>query len=141
MDPSVCLSAMRHNAEEPVHCAYCMGYVQGRLTLMMGPPGGGKSTLLQLLAGMLAGHAIKVTPPPPHACECSPLTHLSYNSCRPFYQLHHSHFVCEVNSVHTHSVCYWGLAMCFSRGLAMLSIALQAKQPCGFRVVLGFRIC
>ncbi len=27
---------------------------------MMGPPGGGKSTLLQLLAGMLAGHAIKV---------------------------------------------------------------------------------
>ena len=34
--------------------------LQGRLTLMMGPPGGGKSTLLQLLAGMLAGHAIKV---------------------------------------------------------------------------------
>ncbi|KAA6418150.1 MAG: ATP-binding cassette transporter [Trebouxia sp. A1-2] len=33
----------------------------GRLTLMMGPPGGGKSTLLQLLAGMLAGHAIKVS--------------------------------------------------------------------------------
>lgn len=36
--------------------------LQGRLTLMMGPPGGGKSTLLQLLAGMLAGHAIKVGP-------------------------------------------------------------------------------
>ena len=34
--------------------------MQGRLTLLMGPPGGGKSTLLQLLAGLLAGHSVQV---------------------------------------------------------------------------------
>ena len=30
-----------------------MGAPQGRLTLLMGPPGGGKSTLLKLLSGLL----------------------------------------------------------------------------------------
>ena len=34
--------------------------MQGRLTLVMGPPGGGKSTLLQLLAGLLAGRSVQV---------------------------------------------------------------------------------
>ncbi|KAL3152681.1 hypothetical protein ABBQ38_012276 [Trebouxia sp. C0009 RCD-2024] len=33
----------------------------GRLTLLMGPPGGGKSTLLQLLAGLLGGHSVQVS--------------------------------------------------------------------------------
>ncbi|KAL3156296.1 hypothetical protein ABBQ32_012566 [Trebouxia sp. C0010 RCD-2024] len=38
------------------------GIIQpGRLTLLMGPPGGGKSTLLQLLAGLLGGHSVQVS--------------------------------------------------------------------------------
>ena len=37
-----------------------VGCLQGRLTLLMGPPGGGKSTLLQLLAGLLAGPSVQV---------------------------------------------------------------------------------
>lgn len=34
--------------------------LQGRLTLMMGPPGGGKSSLLQLLAGLLNPSTVQV---------------------------------------------------------------------------------
>ena len=33
--------------------ARSVGALQGRLTLLMGPPGGGKSTLLKLLSGLL----------------------------------------------------------------------------------------
>jgi ABC-type multidrug transport system ATPase subunit len=35
--------------------------VQGRLTLLLGPPGSGKSTLLKALAGKLGGKSPRVT--------------------------------------------------------------------------------
>ena len=51
--------------------------MQGRLTLLMGPPGGGKSTLLQLLAGLLVGRSVQV------------IKHLSKVSCvSQFIHLH-----------------------------------------------------
>ncbi len=35
--------------------------VQGRLTLLLGPPGSGKSTLLKALAGKLGGKSPQIT--------------------------------------------------------------------------------
>lgn len=38
-----------------------MPWLQGRLTLLLGPPGSGKSTLLKALAGKLGGKSPRIT--------------------------------------------------------------------------------
>jgi ABC-type taurine transport system ATPase subunit len=42
----------------------------GRLTLLLGAPASGKSTLLHALAGALHGGALKARPPPPMQTGC-----------------------------------------------------------------------
>ena len=58
-DSGPCLSLDCNKERTCANDSLCC--VQGRLTLLLGPPGSGKSTLLKALAGKLGGKSLRIT--------------------------------------------------------------------------------